>query len=801
MVETTYAAKQSLAGDAFFRAELDGEVLTPIHKEDPLQRAEFLAELAAMRSAFNELLLATTAMATTLASKLDAINANLGGAPQLPPQEVGSIVATWRMDLVQNLYTGATAADLTVIQPNARDIPNNDGSLVNRGPNVVGRSDLGVLVSGLGAEFIGAESLTPATWDITPLGWTGTALAPSPGDAHGPFTAPAIMTSNGSAEGWVRAGFTEPVEVGDVIRVKFRAKHKTPGVGFAVVFRNDPELVEGDTQEGWIVPNLTVDGNPPVISNRTFNGDGVMSEVVSYERDAALGEVEIHLTHTVTDPDVGVYVVQTGGVAAGELGILGLQVSRGAGDQPWTAVANATVAAGVDDYRLGGAPLAALQGNTGWIGFEVRDLDLHTIGTNALGGDAGTVLKCGNARILEPKGQVGFRAADAQDRHLGEGGWSGIVRIAIAWDAGGWIAYANGSEVASGIGALNRAGIAHLMSGLTGWLRIAEGGTTLPASTDLLAWSRITSRTFVRPKDAMVPASPMVQTWVEDNNSDPFQTITAPAFPYPSNEALAFAYRASWLADKNRKLKDRAHFWTQNAFGSGPNQINNEPQFYLAKRPENYQAHEIVAGEYRQHLRRTANLTAPQAANVSIDPVTGLPFKYVSALASTFGQNSEGGFNQRFGMWATIVKAPASPGTWLAFWLYNYFDTSEMDIIEYYGHAPNDHTSALHAFADGQTQPFGYNNGGPVNMGYNLSEDFHSWACIWEPGEVRVYLDGKLVQTHATNAEFDKAEKFMMWNLAATHNPAPTAETDALADADQLVARWDRTSVYQFAAV
>ena len=109
------------------------------------------------------------------------------------------------------------------------------------------------------------------------------------------------------------------------------------------------------------------------------------------------------------------------------------------------------------------------------------------------------------------------------------------------------------------------------------------------------------------------------------------------------------------------------------------------------------------------------------------DPLPGFPFQTAASMlriearrgadnhwrsgliASRDKQGAAGrGFAQQYGYFEIETKLPPGPGTWPAFWLSGVTASpgAEIDVFEYYGHAPDSYHANVHVWVDGR-QTFG----------------------------------------------------------------------------------------------
>src|SRR5690606_39180384 len=95
------------------------------------------------------------------------------------------------------------------------------------------------------------------------------------------------------------------------------------------------------------------------------------------------------------------------------------------------------------------------------------------------------------------------------------------------------------------------------------------------------------------------------------------------------------------------------------------------------------------------------------------------------------------------------AKMPTGRGTWSAIWMMpteskygGWPHSGEIDIMEHVGYENN----RIHT----NTHTTKYNHNLGTNIGYsktvpNVSDEFHIYEMIWEPGSIRIYVDGEPV--------------------------------------------------------
>jgi beta-glucanase (GH16 family) len=145
---------------------------------------------------------------------------------------------------------------------------------------------------------------------------------------------------------------------------------------------------------------------------------------------------------------------------------------------------------------------------------------------------------------------------------------------------------------------------------------------------------------------------------------------------------------------------------------------------------------------------------------------------YTSARLKTQGK-----FSQAFGRFEARMKLPYGQGIWPAFWMLGdslstagWPAAGEIDMMENIGKQPSTVHATVHgpgySGADGITGEF------TLPGGRRLSDDFHFFACEWEPQELRFYIDDRLYHT-VTPADLPAGRKwvydqpfFIILNLA-----------------------------------
>ncbi|MDE7323513.1 MAG: carbohydrate binding domain-containing protein [Lachnospiraceae bacterium] len=137
--------------------------------------------------------------------------------------------------------------------------------------------------------------------------------------------------------------------------------------------------------------------------------------------------------------------------------------------------------------------------------------------------------------------------------------------------------------------------------------------------------------------------------------------------------------------------------------------------------------------------------------------VDGKPY-YTSGRVNTQGKH-----DFQYGRFEARAKVPSGKGFLPAFWMMptdeSYYGQwpkcGEIDIMEVHGSELTTTYSTLH-FGEPHTQA---QTSYKVETGEkNFGEDFHVFACEWDPGEFRFYVDGRLIGTF--NDWFSKKDGF-----------------------------------------
>jgi hypothetical protein len=109
-------------------------------------------------------------------------------------------------------------------------------------------------------------------------------------------------------------------------------------------------------------------------------------------------------------------------------------------------------------------------------------------------------------------------------------------------------------------------------------------------------------------------------------------------------------------------------------------------------------------------------------------------------LASADSQQQ--GSMPSLGYFEARIKNPPGPGTWPGFWINNHWEEAELDIMEHYGHHPEDYQSVLHMWdADIHELKTFLICDRLADYRSCLTEDFHTYGMEISDTEIAWYFD------------------------------------------------------------
>ena len=182
-------------------------------------------------------------------------------------------------------------------------------------------------------------------------------------------------------------------------------------------------------------------------------------------------------------------------------------------------------------------------------------------------------------------------------------------------------------------------------------------------------------------------------------------------------------------------------FCGQAASNGGGTCHNNEQQYYI---PEAIAQDGSADGNL---IITTKRITQPPK-NAGIC--------YVGLCSFTSGRlDTQGKISFKYGFIEARIKMPVGSGNWPAFWMLGdninqvgWPYSGEMDIVEIHSDRPTITTSATH-FSATDTPNTCCSNArfvfDEVEVGVNVSSDYHTYAISWLPNSISYYFDGRLV--------------------------------------------------------
>lgn len=127
--------------------------------------------------------------------------------------------------------------------------------------------------------------------------------------------------------------------------------------------------------------------------------------------------------------------------------------------------------------------------------------------------------------------------------------------------------------------------------------------------------------------------------------------------------------------------------------------------------------------------------------------------------------NTHHKYNFDYGYFEARMKMPKGKGMWPAWWMLKDGWPPEIDMLEVLCSKPNE----LHVnFHYGPAWNEHYSHEQVLNLGYDTSDEFHTYGFEWTPDYMRYYVDGKQVGHDFTNKSAIKEATgmYMILNLA-----------------------------------
>ncbi len=121
-------------------------------------------------------------------------------------------------------------------------------------------------------------------------------------------------------------------------------------------------------------------------------------------------------------------------------------------------------------------------------------------------------------------------------------------------------------------------------------------------------------------------------------------------------------------------------------------------------------------------------------------------FKFTSARLKTQGLQTF-----KYGRIEARIKVPAGKGFWPAFWMLGgnfptvgWPDCGEIDIMEYVGREPDLIIGTMHG--PGYSGAVGLSKW--LRPGFNIADDFHTYAIEWDTNQISWFFDGQKYSTY-----------------------------------------------------
>lgn len=192
--------------------------------------------------------------------------------------------------------------------------------------------------------------------------------------------------------------------------------------------------------------------------------------------------------------------------------------------------------------------------------------------------------------------------------------------------------------------------------------------------------------------------------------------------------------------------------------------INNESQQYANSSYLGIQPFLVGNSVLRIKADVIPEGTPGVPTNAAYEPDS--PFKFYSGIITTHGIQT-----WTYGIFEIRCKVSAVNGVWPAFWLLNPLDAAsgkygELDVMELVG----DHANRSYHFAheySGVNIPSASKGRASYFAPGSTIADWHVYAAKWEPGRLRWYVDGALVQDMATTW-LDDTPLYMLLNMAVS---------------------------------
>ncbi|BAT61486.1 endo-1,3-1,4-beta-glycanase ExsH [Variibacter gotjawalensis] len=140
--------------------------------------------------------------------------------------------------------------------------------------------------------------------------------------------------------------------------------------------------------------------------------------------------------------------------------------------------------------------------------------------------------------------------------------------------------------------------------------------------------------------------------------------------------------------------------------------------------------------------------------------------KWESGLLASVDRAGNG-FSQKYGYFEVRAKFPAGKGLWPAFWLIGIdrsTHTSEIDVVEHYGHAPERYTASVHVWDRKEPKKSSTVHKRVSVKAGSLYEDFHTYGVLIDEQWTRFFFDRQEVWRNPT-PEQHRQPMYVLVNL------------------------------------
>ncbi len=154
---------------------------------------------------------------------------------------------------------------------------------------------------------------------------------------------------------------------------------------------------------------------------------------------------------------------------------------------------------------------------------------------------------------------------------------------------------------------------------------------------------------------------------------------------------------------------------------------------------------------------------------------------YTSARLKTRSRNGTALFAKTYGRFEIRAKVPWGKGLWPALWMLPQTDvyggwaaSGEIDLMEIVGEKPHEVLNSIHFGSPGLPSRALITHVHPLPGGSTVA-DWHVYACEWEPGEIRFYVDDvhTCTRDHWWSCSRTKDGEGVIAQRAADINPWP----------------------------